>query len=224
MVLMDRSIKHYPGKQDVPLPQPAREVGCDLFQAIMARESVRQFRREAISGEQFGQLLFSGAGIREVRPLDGYRDYRRNAPSAGNLGSVDIYPVVLRVETHAPGVYHYSPAEHRLNLLSDQDPAAGLAHWLLQPSFRDAAAILVLGSSLGRVRAKYGIRGYRYACFDAGHAAQNLCLTAEGLGLVACPLGSFDDDRVNEMLGLDGMEEAALYAVAVGVSEPTTTS
>jgi nitroreductase len=36
------------------------------------------------------------------------------------------------------------------------------------------------------------------------------------MGLGACTVGAFDDDDLNELLGLDGQEEAALYIIAVG--------
>ena len=37
--------------------------------------------------------------------------------------------------------------------------------------------------------------------------------------LGACAVGAFLDDSLNELLGLDGEEEAALYLIAVGKSE-----
>jgi nitroreductase len=36
------------------------------------------------------------------------------------------------------------------------------------------------------------------------------------MGLGACGVGAFMDDDINDMLGVDGTEEAAIYLVAVG--------
>ena len=36
------------------------------------------------------------------------------------------------------------------------------------------------------------------------------------MGLGACGIGAFMDDAMNEMLGVDGVEEAAVYMLAVG--------
>ncbi|MBC7315636.1 MAG: nitroreductase family protein [Chloroflexi bacterium] len=52
--------------------------------------------------------------------------------------------------------------------------------------------------------------------FEAGHAAQNIYLAAEGYGLGACAVGAFDDEALNAFLGIDGRREKALYMVAVG--------
>jgi nitroreductase len=50
----------------------------------------------------------------------------------------------------------------------------------------------------------------------AGHAAQNICLTAVESGLAALCLGGFHDTAMNRALGLDGRDEAAVYCLAVG--------
>ena len=51
------------------------------------------------------------------------------------------------------------------------------------------------------------------------HTVVHLCaavLAAGSLGLGACGVGAFMDDQINEMLGVDGVEEAAVYMLAVG--------
>jgi nitroreductase len=50
---------------------------------------------------------------------------------------------------------------------------------------------------------------------EAGHAAQNVLLTATALGLAAYPLGAFEDARVAQVLRL-GRGEAPVYLVPVG--------
>jgi SagB-type dehydrogenase family enzyme len=51
---------------------------------------------------------------------------------------------------------------------------------------------------------------------EAGHIGQNLYLAATSMGLGACVVGAFLDDNLNNLLGIDGEEEAALYLIAVG--------
>jgi SagB-type dehydrogenase family enzyme len=216
--LIDISIKAYPTRPAIPLPPAAGPLHLDLSSAIRQRYSARAFRPVPIPLGNLAQLLFHGNGIKEVLEAGGHRDYRRNVPSAGNLGSVDLYPLVLDVDGLERGVYHYHPVEHRLAQIAGAEALAALEGALLQPEFGAAGVVIALGSSLARVRAKYGIRGYRYACMDAGHVAQNLALVATALGLGACPGGGFDDDRLNQLLDLDGMNEAVLSLVAIGAT------
>lgn len=66
-----------------------------------------------------------------------------------------------------------------------------------------------------RTGVKYGARAERYATLEAGHAVQNLLLTAVALELAAVPAGAFDDERVASALDLPD-DESPLYLVAVG--------
>jgi SagB-type dehydrogenase family enzyme len=67
-----------------------------------------------------------------------------------------------------------------------------------------------------RTRFKYGLRGYRFSLLEAGHLVQNVVLAATALGLPAVPLGGWYDRRLDELVGADGLDEASVYAVAVG--------
>jgi SagB-type dehydrogenase family enzyme len=57
---------------------------------------------------------------------------------------------------------------------------------------------------------------YRYVQLEAGHVGQNLYLAATSMGLGACVVGAFLDDDLNDLLGIDGENEAALYIITVG--------
>jgi SagB-type dehydrogenase family enzyme len=63
---------------------------------------------------------------------------------------------------------------------------------------------------------KYGQRGYRYVWLDAGHLAQNLCLTATAENLGAVTVGAFFDAELNILLDLPAGEEDAVYIVCIG--------
>ena len=55
----------------------------------------------------------------------------------------------------------------------------------------------------------------RYVYIEAGHAAQNMYLQAEPLGLGVCAIGAFYEDEVSELLVLpEG--ETPVYILSVG--------
>jgi SagB-type dehydrogenase family enzyme len=85
-----------------------------------------------------------------------------------------------------------------------------------QEMLGQAAVCVVLSAVFQRTRWKYRERAYRYILLEAGHIGQNLYLSATSLGLGACAVGAFHDDKLNDLLGVDGEEEAALYILAVG--------
>lgn len=51
----------------------------------------------------------------------------------------------------------------------------------------------------------------------AGHLVQNALLAATALGLSHLPIGGFYDDEVAAVIGVDGVNEAPLYLMSVGV-------
>jgi SagB-type dehydrogenase family enzyme len=51
---------------------------------------------------------------------------------------------------------------------------------------------------------------------EAGHIAQNLALAATCVGLGSCQIGAFFDDEVNQILGVDGVEESVIYLSVIG--------
>jgi nitroreductase len=54
---------------------------------------------------------------------------------------------------------------------------------------------------------------------EAGHVVQNVLLAATALELAAVPLGGFYDRRLDELIGVNGVDESSLYLVCIGVRE-----
>ena len=88
--------------------------------------------------------------------------------------------------------------------------AAHAQNWI-----EDAAAIFVFTGIFERTTRKYGDRGRRYVYIEAGHAAQNLFLQSESLGLASVIVGAFVDDAVAGILNLPG-EVRPLLLMPVG--------
>ena len=104
-----------------------------------------------------------------------------------------------------------------LEVLCERDVSNELdAASALPGLLEQTAAVVFIGAVFWRTRFKYGQRGYRFALLEAGHVMQNLLLAATALEIPALPLGGFYDDRVDALLGLNGVDESALYGVVLG--------
>jgi len=57
---------------------------------------------------------------------------------------------------------------------------------------------------------------HKVILLDAGHLCQNLYLAAESIGCGTCGLGAYDQRALDRFLGVDGVEELAVYAAPVG--------
>jgi SagB-type dehydrogenase family enzyme len=115
------------------------------------------------------------------------------------------------------GVYHYVPPGHYLRVVAYGDVRSVLYEAALhQEPVRSAPAVFIISALFERTAQKYGEdRSPRYVHLEAGHAAQNLLLEAVVLGLGAVPIGAFDDEEVQQALGLPPNHEP-LYLIPVG--------
>jgi SagB-type dehydrogenase family enzyme len=202
--------KVYPDAERIALPDPHGYRGLSLEETVEARRSVRNYAAEPLSPEELSRLLHAAQGITDRRGL-------RAAPSAGALYPIELYAAVHNVAGLEPGLYHYAMREHELELLRREDLSTTVTRAGLGQTFLGQAGVcLVLSAVFQRTRWRYHERTYRYVMLEAGHVAQNVYLAAASMGLGACAVGAFFDDEFDELLGLDGVEEAVLYTLSVG--------
>lgn len=185
------------------LPKPNQDGVKSLEQAIAARRSRRNFLPKSLTLEQIGQLAWAAQGQNAGSRF-------RTAPSAGAT-----YPLELFIVT-GDGFSRYLPIKHALEKLIDEDLRAALASAAWGQEFIEAAPVtLVFAAEFPRTTNRYGQRGMRYVYMEAGHAAQNVHLQAEALGLGSVAVGAFDDASVSKVLSLpDDLEP--IYMVVVG--------
>lgn len=204
--------KDYPGTKKIPLPKPDYR-GMVLEDVIKKRRSVREYSPRPLELYQVSQILFAAQGLTgslHGRPV-------RAAPSAGALYPFEVYVIVNNVENLQKGIYHYSIINHALELIKPGDfrndiTSAGLKQEMLG----DAGVTIVLTAIFDRTRHKYGERGIRYVYMESGHISQNIFLQAVSLGLGSVSVGAFLDKKINNLIGIDGQKEAAIYLHSVG--------
>jgi len=192
----------------LPPPQPSLLL---LDEALRHRRSRREYGPAPLTLAELSAALYAAQGITDdARGL-------RAAPSAGALYPLETYVIAHRVEGLAAGLYHYRPSDHTLTLRYERDLGLRLmTAGVGQAMLARAGAVIAFSAVWARTAQRYGARGERYILLEAGHAAQNVYLAAEGLGLAACAVGAFDDGALNALLGADGQRETALYLMTLG--------
>jgi SagB-type dehydrogenase family enzyme len=169
--------------------------------------------------QTLAKILYLGDGVVDCSQAeDGITWSLRTAPSGGGLYPINLYCAVMQVDGLAPGLYFYNPAQHSLEQLLKQDLTQALVAIApaAEASIRQASICIILSSVMSRIKFKYGERAYRFVLLEAGHIAQNLLLAAQAEAVNAFAVGGFLDDPLNDLLQLDGVEEAALYFVLMG--------
>lgn len=205
--------KSYPDHYRIRLPRPSVEGGSSIWPIVARRRSVRNFLPEQLSREDLSRLLWAAQGVTSRE--EGYE--LRAAPSAGGLYPVETYLLANDIAGVERGVYHYSVLGHELEQLRKGDFRTQASQAALDQDMAYHAPVVFIWTAIfQRSKWKYGERAYRYIYLDAGHIAQNLALAAVALGLGSCQIGALYDDEVNALIGVDGVQESAIYMTVVG--------
>ncbi len=203
---------------DLPAPSELPTFGFDLRTAIETRRSLRQYAERPLTLDELSFLLWCTQGVKET--VDTYATLR-TVPSAGARHAFETYLLVNNVATLQAGLYRYLALEHKLvvDSLEAKLADAAVKACLDQPYVKRSAVTFIWTAVAYRMTWRYGQRGYRYLHLDAGHVCQNLYLAAQAIGAGVCAIAAFDDEALNELLGLDGVEQFAIYVATVGKKE-----
>jgi SagB-type dehydrogenase family enzyme len=194
----------------IVLPKPRYKSAVSVEEAILKRRSVRNYIDKSLKIEDISQLLWSAQGITDER-----RKFRA-APSAGALFPLEVFLVVGNVSSLEDGIYRYDPFNHAITKLIEGDYRNDLSLAALgQSCVKNGAISIVFAGVYDRITKKYGERGIVYTYMEAGHAAQNVYLQAEALGLGTVVVGAFMDDKVKKVIGMKE-KETPLYILPVG--------
>lgn len=205
--------KNYQNSEIVKLSRSFSEQVLPLVELLKKRRSIRSFSPRPMKLVDLAFLLWATTGIQ--RKENGFEF--RTVPSAGALYPIETYVVVNNVDGLERGLYHYNIRNHTLETLIVGDLKEITAHAALdQDMLKKAAIVFIWTAVFQRSKWKYAERAYRYVYLDAGHIAQNLALSAITAGLGTCQVAAFYDDEINDLLGIDGEEESAIYLSVVG--------
>jgi len=143
----------------------------------------------------------------------------RSNPSSGNLHPTEGYVLIPSLEglELKPGLYHYAPREHGLELRAEFCVEHLLE--LLRP-FPRHAFLLGLTSVHWREAWKYGERAFRYCHHDVGHAIGTARIAAATLGWQAVLLDGCAQETVGRLVGT----QRAAESVQAETEHPAGTS
>ena len=79
------AISTFISAQDIKLPEPEKNIGKPLMQALNERKSSREFSDKELSLQQLSNLLWAANGFN--------REDKRTAPTARNCQELELYVV-----------------------------------------------------------------------------------------------------------------------------------
>ena len=219
MLIKPDPFLNYYGTQLLVLDKWSEEqIEAEVFPAYEQAFSPEELKPSELNKENISRLFFDSFAISAWKKAGGTKWPLRVNPSSGNLHPTEVYLLSGPVQglLKSPSVCHYAPLPHALELRAEFSPET----WeLLSSGFPEGTFFVGLTSIYWRVSWKYGLRAFRYANHDIGHAIAALTFAAAGLGWKTSLLADMSSEELAELLGMSGRkgpekeEPACLLAV-----------
>jgi SagB-type dehydrogenase family enzyme len=199
-----------------------------VIEAFRRRRSRRVYTDEPLTVEELSFLLWATQGMDERatkafgdwiaakdRTAASSRPILRTVPSAGGRHPFETYLILNRVEGLESGLYRYLAVEHKLLLLCsdpnvDEQVADTFMGWVQR-----SAVLFIWATIPYRTEWRYSMTAHKMIAQESGHICQNLYLACEAISAGACAI-TYDQAKVDNLIGVDGQEEFAIYVAPVG--------
>jgi SagB-type dehydrogenase family enzyme len=211
-----REPKRFPSSEQIALYRGDIALTEDVFQP--ARWRIKE-APGPVTCEKLAILASLTAGVRET----GETVMRRWAPTAGNLGSVELFIVNRSTVGLDAGYYFYAPKEHalaRFRRRTAVPPEEFMGRVLGLDAGDLPESMFIFTAAFPRVYRKYRSFGYRLVHLDAGCAAGQLHAVARGLNVYARTMDSLADDLIQKELNLDRAGDFPTLVIAVSGKPP----
>ena len=181
------------------LPDPAKEGGMPLMQALAQRRSTREFSARKIPDQVLSNLLWAAYGVN--RPSGD-----RTAPCWRHIVAIDVYAAM------EDGLWLYDPKRHVLV----PHPAGDIRAQTGQQDFVGRAPLnLVYVANGARMSELTPENRKLYCSVDAAFIGQNVYLYCASAGLATVFRGAVDYPRLARAMRLDH-DQFVAFAQTVG--------
>lgn len=167
------SVSSWAAEQQISLPQPDKQGGMSLMEAIAARKTIREFGTREIDSQDLSNILFAAFGVSH--------DGKRTIPTPMNKQELSVYVV------KKDGVWLYDAEKNVLDFVSSEDILPFIA---LQDFVKDAPLTLI-----------YTGKDPKNSLMNAGAAYQNVGLYCASRGLHNVVRGYIQRDKIASILG-----------------------
>lgn len=208
----------------VPLApaEPVSWARTDFLDVLSHRRSTRRFSGEPVPFESFSALLRWSGGITDLD--EPTQTAFKTSPSGGGRHPTEIYVHAHGVAGLRSGLYHLNTRRDELELVGPPQPTDELVALLGDQEWvADSGCVVFFTSVLARSTWKYSTpRTYRMLHLDVGHLSQTVYLLAAALGLGATFTAAIQDEKLEDLLGIDAADELVMGCSVIGMPTRAT--
>jgi SagB-type dehydrogenase family enzyme len=210
----------YVDRSGTALPDPSTDIPTSTAHDVWGGEIHPGARLDADGLGRLLSLAFGSTSMRIPR-TDSAPLIRRSSPSGGGRHPSEGYVIVRHVPGLEPGWYHITMRPFSLRRLDDgpvDDESLTAIFPQAVPRFPFGARVLVVVTSIFE-RNMYRYREprtFRTVHMDAGHVAGSVRIAARAMGFASGVFYCDAAERIEQVIGIDGMQEGYLLTVALG--------
>ncbi|MCR6850384.1 SagB/ThcOx family dehydrogenase [Bacillus sp. IBL03825] len=213
--------KEYPDKTNFALPKPKNPPSDKTLQdVLLQRRSNRPWCIGHLTIEQLSIILYYANLETYFLRTEAEKNYNTNPELLLNsaFSALETYFFVFKVDGLTPGLYHYDPRKHQVTLIKEGHFENEVVRMCIgQDRPKGAACTFVISSVWKRYMYRYRhARAYRTLLVNVAELAQKYILLATALNFSNFLTPALQDEYADELLGVNGYEEAPLYVVAIG--------
>lgn len=187
----------------IHLPNADTTGGLPIMQALMQRQSQREFDPAPLAEQVLSDLLWAAAGINRPE-ING-----RTTPSAMNAQEVQLYVAL------PSGLYRYAEPTHTLHLVTATDVRRVTGY---QDFVDDAPLDLIYVANHARMKLIPASQRELYAAAAVGAMAQNVYLYCASAHLATVIRAWFDRSALSQAMELNN-DQQVILAQTVGMQK-----
>lgn len=188
--------------QIITLPDPVKEGGKPLLEALNERHSSRSFSNESITEHTLSNLLWAAFGVNRTVQK------KRTAPSAWNMQEIDIYVAMEK------GLYLFDAFSNSLKLINNEDVRELTG---VQPFVKNAPVNLVYVVNESKLSGDSPETKTVFSAVSAGAIIQNVYLYCASERLVTVARGLIPKKDFADVANL---KDSSLIIMAQSVGYP----
>jgi len=224
--------KIYEGVERLALPfePPADLLSMQELLTRIETSCESSLKQEGLTLDRLALMLYFAYGILNrrlrIRPDQGkyrlahYRSdlYGRGTASGGGLYPAELYWACGSGGPTIPGLYHYDTAHHALERLSTGDMTRSIQSAVFAyPAALNTNQFLLITINFWKNAFKYDNFSYHVVTQDLGALLCSLWFLATGLHISWQPIFWYQDEALNDLLGLNANDESVLAVVPLPV-------
>ncbi|MFW9817875.1 MAG: SagB/ThcOx family dehydrogenase, partial [Candidatus Thorarchaeota archaeon] len=181
---------------------------------VNRRKSRRKYTSDPLTLEELSFLLWSTQGVKKKLKTG----VRRTVASAGAKSPLETYLVINNVSGLESGLYRYISFSHQLMYIKKIENAEEkMGELAFDQKFVGTAPVIFCWAAVPyRTEWRYTILSHKYIAIDLGIVNQSLYLACEAINLGTVAIGYYEQNKLDELLGLNTDDEFIVLIAPVG--------